>query len=102
MLHLDASRKRELYARQGDRRYTRHFGHARSEDPGFGTDAWIRHLCPHRTDEQGCFPPQCGLVISCHSKIREGWANRWRMESYRKQQASEVLRPDAEGAKETQ
>src|SRR5215475_6484855 len=102
MLHLDARGKRNSYAGKVKRSRSGDFGHACSEDPGAGIDAWIRYICPHRADEQGRFPAQCRLVISRDSAITEEWPDRWRMEAIGKQQASEVLRADSEGAKETQ
>src|SRR2546429_1549171 len=43
---------------------------------GAGAYAWIRDFRANRADEQGRFPPECGLVISRHSTTREGRANR--------------------------
>ena len=63
---------------------------------GYGISVRIEQM------SRGVFRPKCRLVISLNSTIREEWANRWRMETYREQQASEVLGSDGEGTKETQ
>ena len=49
---------------------------------GAGAYAWIWDFRANRADEQGCFPPECGLVISGHSTTREGRANGWRVETH--------------------
>jgi PadR family transcriptional regulator, regulatory protein PadR len=63
---------------------------------GYGISVRIEQM------SNGVFRPNAGSLISCDSAITEGWANRWGMEANGKQQASEVLRCDAEGTKETQ
>src|SRR5437016_13533829 len=79
---LLVARGNDLYARQAERSRPGHAGHAHSENAGAGTYPWIRDFRANRTDEQRCFSPQRGLVISCHSTTREGRANRWRMETH--------------------
>src|ERR1700741_2432537 len=101
-MFLLVAKGKKVYARQAERTRPGHAGYAHPENVGAGTYPWIRDFRPNRANEQRCFSPQCRIAISCHSTVRAGWVNRRRMEANREQQASEVLRPDAEGAKETQ
>src|SRR5207302_9265654 len=100
MLLLVAKGKK-VYARQAERSRPGHARYAHPKNVGAGAYAWIRDFRANRTDEQGRFPLECGLVISRHSTTREGRANRWRMEANREQQAGKVLHSDGEGTKET-
>src|SRR5260370_24233774 len=58
--------------------------------------------CPHRTNQQGRFPPQCGFPVCRFTAAAASRIDQKRMESYREQPASEVLHPDRARAKETQ
>src|SRR6516225_6733238 len=102
MLHLDTSRKTDSYGGQVKRCGPGDFGHACSEDARAGTDAWIRDICPHRTDEQGRFSSQRRVVISRNSAAPTRRTRRGRMEGHREQPPREVLRSDEEGATKTQ
>src|SRR6266576_7030601 len=99
-MFLLVAKGNKVYAGQAERSRPGHARYAHPKNVGAGAYAWIWDFRANRTDEQGRFPPECGLVISRHSTTREGRANRWRMETHSKQQAGEVLHPDGEGAKE--
>src|SRR5205085_11281663 len=79
-MFLLVARGKKVYARQAERSRPGHARYAHPKNVGPGAYAWIWDFRANRTDEQGRFPPECGLVISRHSTTREGRANRWRME----------------------
>jgi PadR family transcriptional regulator len=62
---------------------------------GYGISVRIEQM------SKGVFRPNAGSLFLAIQRL-ERQANRWRMEANGKQQASEVLRSDAEGTKETQ
>src|SRR6266480_670487 len=99
-MFLLVAKGNKVYARQAERSRPGHARYAHPKNVGAGAYAWIRDFRANRTDEQGRFPPECGLVISRHSTTREGRDHRWRMETHRKQQAGKVLHSDGEGTKE--
>src|SRR5580704_7721673 len=77
------ARGKDLHAGQAERSRSGHAGYAHPKNVGSGTYPWIWDFRPNRADEQRCFSLECGLVISCHSTVREGWANRRRVEADR-------------------
>src|SRR6266566_1944109 len=77
-MFLLVAKGNKVYARQAERSRPGHARYAHPKNVGAGAYAWIWDFRANRTDEQGRFPPECGLVISRHSTTREGRANRWR------------------------
>src|SRR5262249_50519913 len=77
-------------------------GHAHSENSGFGTDAWIWCCRQDRRDEPERFSRERRIAFCGVSKATSRWADQQRVESNRKQPASEVLRPHGGGTKETE
>jgi DNA-binding PadR family transcriptional regulator len=63
---------------------------------GYGISVRIEQM------SKGVFRPNAGSLFLAIQRLERGWTHRWRMEANREQQASKILRSDAEGTKETQ